>query len=108
MKAFSSKITSGLCLSVKSFANLEAETKLHMSLLPRACLVPRRLLTFVSGYRNYVAKLLLKQAAFEKTRERPAGNVVISSFNKIMDNPDIQTTLIQVWSEDVLAVMSGA
>ena len=40
MKAFSSKITSGLCLSVKSFANMEAETKLHMSLLPRSSCTP--------------------------------------------------------------------
>lgn len=60
MKAFSTKISSGLTISVKSMKNFEPETNFHLSMLPQVCLLPKRLLHFVSGYRNYAADILLR------------------------------------------------
>ena len=45
---------------------------------------------------NYKAEKLLKNAgAFVK----PGGDVVISSFPKIYDNPDIVEALTKVWTD---------
>lgn len=49
---------------------------------------------------NYKAELLLKETAAGQFR-RPPGDVVISSFPKIYDNPDIVEELNNIWSEDI-------
>ena len=60
IKAFSGKIKNQITVSFKTHTALEPETKWHMPFLPSTCLVQKRLLLFVSGYRNYAGKTLLK------------------------------------------------
>ena len=52
---FNNNIKSCLTVSFKPVTSLEQETKLHLDLLPSTCLIQKKLLLFVSGYRNYAA-----------------------------------------------------
>jgi hypothetical protein len=47
----------------------------------------------VSGFRNYTAEKLLKQSSMG-TFKHPEGDVIISSFPKIIDSIDIVELLI--------------
>ena len=78
-----------------------------MQFLPSTCLIQKKLLLFVSGYRNYAGKTLLKESTLGNFKQ-PGGSVVLSCFPKLVDNIDILEILIAVWSEDVIAPMSLA
>ena len=47
---------------------------------------------------NYKAEKLLKEMTTGKFT-KPSGDVVISSFNKVYDNPDIMEELVLAWDE---------
>ena len=97
--------TSHLLVSTKQVKNLEEDTKLHMKMLPSTCLVHKRLLHFVSGFRNYAGHILLKESSLGEFKQ-PAGNVAISCFPKILDCPDILEVFVTCWSEDVVNAWS--
>ena len=106
LKAFSSKITTHLTVSFKPHTQLEPETKFHMQFLPSTCLIQKRILLFVSGYRNYAGQSLLKESSLGNFKQ-PGGNACLASFPKIIDNIDILETVAAVWSEDVMAALSA-
>lgn len=99
-KALSTKVSNLLEVQIKPLAKLPAEVKHHMDLLPSTCLVPQALLYFVSGFMNYKARALLRESSSGPPR-RPPGDVVLSSFPKIFDCPDILEELTVIWSEDL-------
>ena len=78
-----------------------------MQFLPSTCLLQKKLLLFVSGYRNYAGQTLLKESTMGNFKQ-PGGSVVLSCFPKLVDNIDILEVLVQVWAEDVLGSMSAA
>lgn len=57
---------------------------------------------FVSGFRNYLGEKLLRESALSYFRQ-PEGDVIISCFPKILDNPDISEQIIHIWQENVSA-----
>ena len=75
-----------------------------MQYLPSTCLIQKRILLFVSGYRNYAGQILLKESALGNFKQ-PGGNIVMCCFPKIIDNIDILESFAQYWSDDVLAQM---
>ena len=79
---------------------------MHMQFLPSTCLIQKKLLLFVSGYRNYAGQTLLKESSLGQFKQ-PGGSIVLSSFPKLVDNIDILEVLVAVWAEDVLATMSA-
>jgi len=100
------KIESRLTVNVRPFTKFTEETKFHMSMLPSTCLINKRLLYFVSGFRNYLGDKLLKQSEMGLFT-KPEGDIVISSFPKILDNPDICEQLISIWADDVWSVLGA-
>jgi hypothetical protein len=60
----------------------------------------------VSGFRNYVGEKLLKESSMG-TFKHPEGDVIISTFPKIINNPDICESLIKIWSEDFWSTVKG-
>ena len=99
MKMFNKNIKSTIIVSFKPIALVEPENKLHLELLPSTCLIQKKMLYFVSGYRNYAAKLLLPQMAAGNMK-KPIGNVVMSSFGKILDCADLLESVALIWHED--------
>ena len=66
-------------------------------------MIQKKILLFVSGYRNYAGQMLLHNTLDTLTgMKKPGGNAVLSSFPKIVDNIDILEKLVEVWSEDVM------
>jgi hypothetical protein len=61
MKVVNNKISSQLTLEIRPHSKFSDETKFHMDLLPSTYFVPKRLLYFVSGFRNYLGEKLLVQ-----------------------------------------------
>lgn len=70
-----------------------------MEFLPSTCVVHKKLVSFVSGYRNYAAELLIRSTT-GGTMKKPIGDVVMSTFPKIMDCPDVVEILALCWTED--------
>ena len=75
--------------------------------MPSTCLVQKKLLLFISGYRNYAGQQLLKATTLGNFK-KPGGSVAMSCFPKIIDNIDILEQLVIVWQEDIVDKMSAA
>ena len=95
-----------LTVLIKPISSLATEIKVHMEMMPSTCLVHQTLLTFVSGFMNYKAEKLLNESKASGFR-KPSGDVVISSFPKIYDCPDIVEELAVIWYEDALSKISS-
>jgi hypothetical protein len=87
-----------LKVSTKKEASLEEHERIHLNLMPSLCLVHKRLLHFVSGFRSYAGQILLKDVGLGQVRQ-PGGNVAIASFPHIIDSPDIIEMFVAHWSE---------
>lgn len=85
---------------------MKEETRYHMENLPQLCLLNKRLLYFIVGFRNYVGQKLLADAANGVYR-KPGGDMIISTFPMIIDNPDICEAVISTWSEEVWKNLNG-
>ena len=68
--------------------------------MPSTCFVHKTLLPFVSGFQNYKGKKLIDESGGGGFR-KPAGDVIISCFPMIFDNPDVTEELAKVWTEDI-------
>lgn len=61
MNLVSSKIDSQLTVQIRPVTKLADDIRFHMRMLPSVCLLPERLLYFVSGFRNFLGeKLVMK------------------------------------------------
>lgn len=92
-------------MNIKPHTKFTEETKFHLDLLPSTCFVYKRLLYFVSGFRNYAAEKLLKEST--GTFKHPEGDIILSSFPKVFDCIDIIELLIVIWQEDALAAANS-
>lgn len=92
---------SELILTTKMLGTIDKDIKTHMEMLPSTCLIPKRLVHFVSGFRNFAARKLHKDNLGGQFRH-PGGDVTISSFPSIMDNPDILPLFCEIWNKDVV------
>lgn len=106
LKKVTGKIKSQLSVSFKPLKNLDADTKLHSMFLPSTCLVQKKLVMFISGYRNYAGQSLMKESMLGSYK-KPGGSIVFSSFPKLVDNIDILEVLCKVWVEDYLTPLSA-
>jgi len=88
LKLFNNNIKSSLIVSFKPLTAVEPETRLHLSMLPSTCLLQKKMLYLLSGYRNYAAEKLMNQSSVGLLK-KPSGNVVMSCFPKILDCPDV-------------------
>jgi len=95
-----------LSISVKQERMLEEDIKLHLTMLPAVCIVHKHLIHFISGFRNYAGKILLKESTLGQFR-KPGGNIAISSFPAIIDNPDIIEQFVTCWYVDVMKPMKS-
>lgn len=107
VKMFNKNIKSSLIVSFKPLTGkgVEPDVALHLEMMPSTCLLQKKMLYFVSGYRNYAADKLLAQTQVGILK-KPQGNVVMSCFPKVMDCPDMLEVVVQVWQEDVMATLT--
>jgi hypothetical protein len=82
MGLVSNKIDSQLTVAIRPFSKFSDDNKFHMDMLPTVCLLPKRLLFLVSGFRNYLGeKLLSKQSGGGLvTFKKPEGDPVVTTF----------------------------
>ena len=99
MQKVFSDIKPELKLDFIPFSSLPADVKTHLELMPATCFVHKSLLTFVSGFMNYKAEKLLNQGGGSFLR--PSGDVVMTCFPLIYDNPDIVEQVSVLWEQDV-------
>lgn len=59
MRVVNSKISSQLTINIRPHVKFTDDVRYHMDMLPRTCFVSKRLLYFVSGYRNYLGEKLI-------------------------------------------------
>jgi hypothetical protein len=108
MRVVNSKITSQLVINIRPHTKFTDEVKYHLDMLPRTCFLPKRLLYFVSGFRNILGEKLLKEGASTglQTFKKPEGDPVITTFPKVIDCPDIIEILSVIWNEDFVDQMA--
>jgi len=58
-KAAPDSNTTELMITINPMAKMVPEYKYHLKMMPSTCVVNQILLPFVSGFRNYAAKMLL-------------------------------------------------
>jgi len=63
-------------------------------------LLNKRLLVFIVGFRNYVGLKLLASTP-NGVYKKPDGDIVISTFPMIVNNPDICEAVIFAWADEV-------
>lgn len=101
IKMFNSNIKSTLIVTIQPHSKIDDASRVHMDFLPSTCVIPKKLVSFVSGYRNYAAEIL-KPNSSGGSMKKPSGDVVMSTFPKIMDCPDVLEKLVLCWTEDVI------
>lgn len=106
-KVISNGIQTRLSVEVRPLSKLDAAQKLHLELMPSTCLVHKSLLYFMSGFMNYKAQKLLREAS-KQGFYKPAGDNVIASLPRIYDCPDIVEELSAIWTEDVTPLIEKA
>lgn len=99
-KVINNGVSTRLTVEVRPLLKLEPAQKQHLELMPSTCLVHKSLLYFMSGFMNYKAQRLLREAS-KQGFYKPAGDNVIASLPRIYDCPDIVEILSNVWTEDV-------
>jgi hypothetical protein len=87
-----------LKIGIKIAEKFDKIINTHLYVMPSTCFIQSPLLLFASGFMNYKAEKLLKDLTAGKFI-KPSGDVVISSFSKVFDNPDINEELVLVWNE---------
>lgn len=90
---------------MRPLAKLDNEQKRHLELMPSTCLVHKSLLYFMSGFMNYKAQRLLREAS-KQGFYKPTGDNVIASLPRIYDCPDIVEELSTIWTEDVTPLIN--
>jgi len=106
LKMFNSNIKSTLIVTIQPMSKIDDATRTHMEFLPSTCVVNKKLVSFVSGYRNYAAEILIRGST-GGSMKKPAGDVVMSTFPKIMDCPDVLEILAMCWTEDFIEKRSA-
>ena len=83
-------------MRIDPYAKLAEDKRFHMDLMPGTCLLHAELLHFISAFMNYKGKMFLKEQDVESGRilgsmalKKPPGDIIISTFPKLLDNPDI-------------------
>ena len=69
--------------------------------MPRTCLVPKKLISLLFGYRNYLGKELLHDINNGEPISIPDDNPVIKTFPYVLDQPDIRNEVLRFWAEKV-------
>ena len=82
-------IQSRIRIKLRFFETISKEGQFNISLLPSTCVINKKLLHFLSGYRCYLAKKLCKETTDNAGFVVPSGNHVIKTFPFILDNPDV-------------------
>jgi Ca2+-binding EF-hand superfamily protein len=98
---------SGLTVRVEPYTRLADEQKFHMDLMPGTCLLHAELLQFCSAFMNYKGKHCLSTEYGSMAFKKPPGDVIISTFPMLLDNPDICEFMALCWKEDVAPKLSG-
>lgn len=97
----------GLSVRIEPYTRLADEQKFHMDLMPGTCFVHAELLQFCSAFMNYKGKHCLTTEHGSLAFRKPPGDVVISTFPMLLDNPDICEFMALCWKEDVAPKLSG-
>lgn len=106
--------SSGLTVRIDPYSKLSEDKRFHMDLMPGTCLLPSELLNFISAFMNYKGKHFLGTEAETGRRlgsmalKKPPGDIIISTFPKLLDNPDICEFMALCWKEDVSSKMTGS
>jgi len=98
---FNSNIKSTLIVSIQPLNKIDDATRTHMEFLPSTCVVHKKLVSFVSGYRNYAAEVLIR-GGIAGSMKKPIGDVILSTFPKIINCPDVVELLVLCWTEDFI------
>jgi Ca2+-binding EF-hand superfamily protein len=82
-------IKSRLKIDLRYYDIISDEGQFNICMLPSTCIINKKLLHFLSGYRYYLGKELCKETTDNAGFVVPSGNHVIKTFPFIIDNPDV-------------------
>lgn len=68
-------------------------------MLPSICVLPKRLLTLVVGFRNYLGKQRFEDINSGEALMLPNSDFILVTFPKIVDNPDFCENVLQFWAD---------
>ena len=96
-------------MQIRPLSKFTDDVKFHLDMLPTVCLLPERLLFFVSGFRNYLAEQLLSKSAVGgiTSFKKPEGDPLVTTFKRVFDSPDIMEVFVPIWAEDVLSQLTS-
>jgi hypothetical protein len=90
-----------LKVKLRYFESFSEEGKFNICMLPSTCIINKKMIHFLSGYRNYLAKKLCKELTDNAGFSLPTGNHVIKTFPFIVDNPDVCEKFLLEWHQNV-------
>jgi hypothetical protein len=80
---------SKLTVSYRGLKDFSEESKFFFKMLPETCLLQKRLMSFVVGFRNYLGRERFGDINSGEALTLPNSNYMLVTFPKIMDNPDV-------------------
>ena len=91
--------TSKLTVSTRGIRDFSNETLFHLKMLPSICILQKRLITFILGFRNYLGKQRFEDINSGEALMLPTSDFILVTFPKILDNPDFCENVLQFWND---------
>ena len=94
-KTFGNPIKTQLKIVTRAFSGLLDMKKEYIKLLPNFFIINKKLMPFLANYRRHLGELVISEQLqhFKKIDQ----DLIVSQFNKVIDNPDIVISLISYW-----------
>jgi len=82
------KNNSKLVISFRGLKDFSDESQFHFKMLPKTCILQKRMITFIVAFRNYLGKERFCDINSGEALVLPNCDFMIVTFPKILDNPD--------------------
>ncbi len=94
-------IKSRIKVDLRYFKAFSKEGKHYISMLPSTCVINKKLMHFLAGYRCYQAKTLCKETTDSSGFVVASGDHILMTFPFVIDNPDIREKIVVEWHNNV-------
>ena len=73
--------------------------------MPDICLFNKRMIIFLVGFRNYLGEEKFSDTNSGESVALPNSNLILVTFPKIMDNPDVLEAFLTFWNNVIVKKM---
>ena len=96
---------SKLTIYYRGLKDFSDKSQLHFQMLPSTCLLQKRYISFIVGFRNYLGREKFSELNHGEALTIPSSNFMLVTFPRILDNPDFCENVLEFWNDKIIKKM---